>query len=113
MWMRPSRRKSEFAQGQHLSGSEPVRAQQGRDHVAGDDDDGGGVDQLNDHGSDPPQADGVERVDQQNGNAAADVNQVGHGRSRSMASAEAPSWIIGPGRINSRRGRSRAGVRNP
>jgi hypothetical protein len=79
-----------------------VWAQQGRDHVAGDHQSADGVDELNDHGSDPPQRERVEHVEEENGDAAAYVEQVKHEVSRSKVGATAPIGSIGFGRIKKR-----------
>jgi hypothetical protein len=58
---------------------EPVGAQQRGDHVGGDHQRAGGVDQFDHHRSDPLQQDGVGDKRAEDGKTAGDVDQVGHG----------------------------------
>ena len=55
---------------------ESVGAQQRRDHVDGDEQGAGRIDELDQHGSDPSETDGVEGEQTQDENAKADVNDV-------------------------------------
>jgi hypothetical protein len=89
-----------------------VRAQQGRDHVAGDHQSADGVDELNDHGSDPPQGERVEHVEEEDGDAAAYVDEVKHEISRSRVGAMAPIGSIGFARIKLRPESAAEAVRN-
>jgi hypothetical protein len=59
--------------------SEFVGTQEGGDHVGADEQGAEPIDELNEHASDPLQAEGVEDEDANDGEAREDVDHVGHG----------------------------------
>jgi hypothetical protein len=65
-----------------LLGSEAVGSQQRGDHVSGNSQGGGAIDEVHDHGSDPPQARCVEAEDAQDGDPDDDVDEIKHDESR-------------------------------
>ena len=59
--------------------SEFVGSQEGGDHVDADEQGPDAVDEFDEHGSDPLQADGVEDESADDSKAGDDVDQIGHG----------------------------------
>jgi hypothetical protein len=95
-----------------LLGSEAIGAQERSDHVSGNSQSGGAIDQLQDHGSDPPQARCVEAEDAEGGDPDDDVDEIKHDEPRACAAGCAVQRKYRRGRIKSRRESVSAGVRN-
>jgi hypothetical protein len=83
-----------------------VGAQQRGDHVRGDHERAGRVDQSDHHGSDPLQQEGVGDKSAEDGKAAGDVDQVGH-----VTLGFLDPGTVAPPAIKSRRERLSVGIR--
>jgi hypothetical protein len=95
-----------------ICGLKLVWAQQSRDHVAGDHQGADGVEQLDDHGSNPPQRGGVKAVERQDREARADVDEVEHVDPSPLSARDSPPSQYPARRDQNSTGKNELGHKN-